>query len=171
MGVSRPSYPNAAAQFAANTRSIEIVRDQLALFHDEILPELMNWIDPENTGDQDDARARLEEAVEHLGRAVGSIEDAQQQLQPQGSEGERGVPAASHGTSTPQSPSENPYRLMAGGRRRLAAIEIIGPVDEPGYKGYKLFANGRHIETHERLRDACASAAVIVGEPAQELPT
>lgn len=44
--------------------------------------------------------------------------------------------------------SEQPVRVIGsddGGYR------IVGPVDEPGFKGYKLFEGIEHVATHRKL--------------------
>lgn len=32
--------------------------------------------------------------------------------------------------------------------------EIVGPVNEPGFRGYKVYVDGVHVRTERLLRDA-----------------
>lgn len=44
--------------------------------------------------------------------------------------------------------SEHPVRVIGSD---CARFQIVGPVDEPGFKGYKLFDGGEHVSTHRKL--------------------
>lgn len=53
--------------------------------------------------------------------------------------------------------SKTPFGLLS----HDGQFRIVGPVDEPGFKGYKLLHGGNHVSTHRLLREAKASAEAL----------
>lgn len=110
---SQPRFAGAEDRFRSNARSIELVLAQVHIVHDDMLAALLRWLDPEHIGDQEATTARLTEARGHLAAAITSLQEAARQLRPPESEGERVVPTALQGTSTP-SPSDVSLLAEAG---------------------------------------------------------
>jgi hypothetical protein len=43
---------------------------------------------------------------------------------------------------------------MPSNDQPAARVQVIGPVNEPGFKGWKVIADGLHVATHQRKREA-----------------